>query len=226
MAHRGGSSSATTRATTAAPVPTSPVPDDWTEPARWAALPQGKRTDSHGDRVGFPHTAAGAMAALAAANTSSIAGTHTTVAVQLDVFASYLTAADRTPANKAKVKAAAAAEDAALRASMHLPVTGPLPAGAYVHTDVVAFKTIRTSSGRVSAFLLSRVARKGSETGAEHVSYTVSVLAVAWDHGDWKISTKASSTAAAQTGGDQPAIAAPGDAAFNSAGWTAIRQAS
>lgn len=192
---------------------------------RWVALPQGRRTDSHGDRVGFPRTADGAVAMMSAAGTSSIEGTRSTSVAQLDAFTSYLSAADRTPGNQAKVKFAAAAEDAALRASMHLPAAGPLPSGAYVHTTVVGFRLIRTGHSQVSAFLLSRVARKSGETAPEQVSYTVGTLAAVWEHVDWKVSTHAS-VAAAKTSGPVPGIAAPGDAAFNTSGWTAIREAS
>lgn len=221
-AHKGG------RTATAGPsiAPTYTVPPDWTEPARWAALPVGARTDSHGNRVGFPHTTDGAVATLAASDSNSIAGTRSAADVQLSIYDSYMSAADRTPANEAKVVSEATQENASLRRSMGLPVSGPLPPGAYVHIDTVGFKVISASPDRVSAYLLTRVARKAGETKPEKDSYTVAVLAVEWSGGDWKVSGSASSSAAQQAQGSTPGIAAPGDATFNADGWTAIREAS
>ena len=47
------------------------------------------------------------------------------------------------------------------------------------------------------------------------------------EDGDWKLSSAATVRASEQVQGKaRPQMAAPGDAAFNSAGWTAIREAS
>lgn len=211
------------RPTTAAPAthdlgpsiaPTYTVPPDWTEPVRWAALPRGARTDARGHQVAFPHTPEGAAGMMLAANSTSIDSGHSAIDVQVAIYQSYMSEEDKSPAIESKVRTRAAA-------------LGPFPAGAYVHTTVVGYKIISSSPDQVSAWLLTRSARKEGETQAEQVSYSTAVLAVEWQSGDWKLSTEASQAASDQVPqGGQPAIAAPGDVAFNSAGWTAIREAS
>jgi hypothetical protein len=220
-AHKG---SGGTPSAAASAIPTYTMPSDWTEPTRWAALPRGKRT-RHGREVGFPHTTNGAVGMLAAASATSAEGDHTTADEHLAIFDTYMVSADQTKANRAKVKVGAEREYAQLESSMGLPTSEPLPPGAYVRTSLVGFKVIEASRSTVSAYLLTDVARKAGETAKEQSTYTVGVLAVRWQDGDWRISSTASA-AAAQATGDGPAVAAPGDAAFNSAGWVAIRQAS
>lgn len=201
------------------------IPSDWTEPTRWAALPAGTRTDSRGAEVGFPHSVDGAVALLAAADDASIEGARTTVKVQLDIYHSYTSSADQTATREDEVRASAVAADADLRQSMGLSSRGPWPAGAYVHATAVGFKMIREAPDEVAAYLLTRVASRAGETAAETTSYTVGTLAAVWEDGDWKASGDASASADAASA-DVPDIAAPGDAAFNAAGWTAIREAS
>ncbi|WP_031057811.1 hypothetical protein [Streptomyces sp. NRRL F-5702] len=79
-------------------------PDDWTDPQRWAALPRGKRTDEHGSEVEFPHTTEGAVAALAAANTSVIEGTRSNVDEQLRLYYSYVAKEDQSEAAAERVE--------------------------------------------------------------------------------------------------------------------------
>jgi hypothetical protein len=206
------------------PAPTYTVPADWTEPTRWAALPRGKHT-RHGRPVGFPHTVFGAVAMLAAASSTSEEQDRTAVDEQLAIFDTYISAKERTAENRAKVKAGARREYQHLTSSLGLPAGGDLPPGAYVRTSLIGYKVIRASHNKVSAYVLTNLARKAGELAKERVSYTVAVLAVEWKGGDWKLSSSASA-AVAEHAGSVPAIAAPGDAAFNAAGWTAIRQAS
>lgn len=218
----GGSTVAPSR-----PVPTYSVPPDWTEPARWLALPRGKNTTADGYQTNFPDTADGAVAMLVAADSMNVEGSQSTVDAQLAVYNTYMASTDKSSANEEKVREAAAQTDGQERGSMGLPTSGPLPSGAFVRTNVVGFKVIQASPGEVTAYLLTRVAEKAGETATEKDSYTSAVVGAVWQGGDWKLSTTASNDALQQTQGQQgPAIAAPGDAAFNSAGWTAIRQAS
>jgi hypothetical protein len=208
-------------------VPTYQVPDNWTEPARWAALPRGGRTDKYGSQVGFPHTTEGAVAMLVAAQSTNVDDQHSMLEEHLRVYHSYFTAEDQGGSTQERVQLGAQQADKVLHQKMGLKPGASLPAGAYVRTAVVGFKVIKESSGEVSAWLLSRVATKASETAKEQITYTRSVAAGRWTNGDWKASADATLTAQQQVQGEaQPAGAAPGDAKFNAAGWTAIREAS
>ncbi|MFG2884880.1 hypothetical protein ACGFYV_21760 [Streptomyces sp. NPDC048297] len=209
------------------PEPTYTVPSDWTEPDHWAALPRGDRTDQHGSQVGFPHTAEGAVAMLAAAASTDIEGNKTTLTEQLRVYHSYVSAQDTNDTSLKAVQRNASQTDEELRNQMGVAPGAALPSGAYVRTTVVGYKVVKQSSGEVSVWLLSRVAQKNGETKKEDVSLTRSLAAGRWEHGDWKVSGEAIVAAKQQTDGQpEPAGAAPGDAKFNSAGWTAIRAAS
>lgn len=217
------------RSTSPSQGPSYGPPEDWTEPEKWAALPRGKRTDDHDNQVGFPHTAEGAVAMLASANSTEVKSGHTMVDEQLEIFDSYMGKVDRTAENREKVKASAARSDRALRQSMKIPGEGAMPAGAYVRATVIGYKVIESSDDEVSVWLLSRVTGRTAETAKESGSYTRNVLAAHWDGDgkDWKMTTDATKKAVAAIKGQQrPTLAAPGDAAFNRAGWTAIRQAS
>ncbi|WP_234316442.1 hypothetical protein [Streptomyces sp. NRRL F-5702] len=79
-------------------------PEDWTDPQRWAALPRGKRTDERGSEVEFPHTTEGAVAALAAANTSVIEGNRSNVDEQLRLYHSYVAKEDQSEAAAERVE--------------------------------------------------------------------------------------------------------------------------
>jgi hypothetical protein len=207
--------------------PTYQVPDDWTEPQRWAALPRGQRTDMYGSEVGFPRTTTGAVAMLVAAQSTAVDEQKSAVDEHLRVYHSYISAAEQSDSTAERVELGAMQTDKSLARDMGVKPGGPLPAGAYVRTNVVGFKLIKESSGEVSAWLLSRVAQKNGETAKETVTYTRSVVAGLWESGDWKMSAKASVAAQRQVQGQpKPAGAAPGDAKFNEAGWTAIREAS
>ncbi|MFE7443799.1 hypothetical protein ACFU7X_25500 [Streptomyces chartreusis] len=209
------------------PSATYQAPEDWTEPERWAALPRGERTDNRDSEVGFPHSTEGAAAMAAAANTTSIDAATSNVDEQLRIYNSYVSKTDQSSDNAEKIELQAIQTDKALHKSMSVAASQPLPTGAYVRSNVVGFKVIKESANEVSVFLLSRVVQKNGETAKEASSYTRVVNGLRWEDGDWKLSgqaTQAALTAAQQDG--QPKMAAPGDEAFNRAGWTAIREAS
>ncbi|MET9399318.1 hypothetical protein [Kitasatospora sp. NPDC002965] len=207
--------------------PSYTAPGSWTEPLRWLALPRGTKNGADGTQTGWPDTTDGAVALLVAASTTNMQGSHGMVDQQMAIYNNYLAAADQSPANAEKIKASAAKTDANSRSDLGLPASGPLPSGAFVRANVVGFRIIESSPSEVTAYLLTKVSQKAGETAPLKDSYVVSVLGASWQDTDWKLSTKASAHAVAQTQGQQqPAIASPGDVAFNDAGWTAIRQAS
>ncbi|MFF0538847.1 hypothetical protein ACWDF1_35135 [Streptomyces coelicoflavus] len=213
----------------AAPGPsaTYAVPDDWTEPNAWAALPRGKRTDGRGSQVGFPHTTEGAVAAAAALNTVSIEGGRDTVDEQLRIYHSYVSKADQSDAHAEEIELAAIQTDKSLHQQMGVPVGEPLPGGAYMRSSVIGYKVVNAADDEVSVWLLARAAQKGGETAKESVEYLRILNAVVWEDGDWKLSGAATQRAMDEAQkGEKPKIVAPGDAAFNSAGWTAVREAS
>ncbi|MFE5974359.1 hypothetical protein ACFQ64_19625 [Streptomyces sp. NPDC056460] len=79
----------------------------------------------------------------------------------------------------------------------------------------------------VAVWVLGRVVQKNGETEREKGSYTRTLLAVQWQDGDWKLTGPATMRAMKATEGKpKPEIVAPGDAEYNAAGWTAIREAS
>lgn len=207
--------------------PTFSVPDDWTEPARWAALPRGERTDKYGSQVGFPHDLKGAVAMLAAAQATNITEQKSVVDEHLRVYHSYIASEDRSDSNAERVELGAMRTDKDIHRQMGVQPGGPLPDGAYLRTTVVGFKVVKSSPNEVSAWLLSRTARKSGETKKEEIAYTGTLVGGRWEAGDWKLSTKAVLAARqAPEGKSAPKGAAPGDKAFNAAGWTAIREAS
>lgn len=221
--HHGGPSTPPS----SGPVPTYTTPPDWTEPDRWLALPRGAHTTINGLQTGFPDTTDGAVAMLVNASAMNVEGSQTATGAQLTTFNTYMAAADRNAASEEKAKEHAEASQESLRRGMGLSTTGPWPAGAFVHMNVVGFKVIQASPDEVTAYLLTEVSKKAGETQPEKDSYVSAVLGAAWQGGDWQLSGKAIGDAAQQTQGQQgPAIAAPGDATFNTTGWTAIRQAS
>ncbi|MFF9158269.1 hypothetical protein ACF1AB_39275 [Streptomyces sp. NPDC014846] len=211
----------------ASSAPTFSVPEHWTEPDRWAVLPRGERTDKYGSPVGFPHDEKGAIAMLAAAQGTDITDKKSTVDEHLRVYHSYIAPEDRTVRNAETVEHGALRTDKDLHRQMGLNPGGPLPSGAYLRTTVVGFKVVTSSPDEVSAWLLSRAAQKAGGMEKEEISYTGTLIAGRWEDGDWKLSTKALRAARQEPAGQSaPKGAAPGDKAFNAAGWTAIREAS
>ncbi|GHI04644.1 hypothetical protein AQI88_29540 [Streptomyces cellostaticus] len=209
------------------PKPSYTVPGDWTEPERWAALPKGARTDRYGSEVGFPHTEQGAEAMLAAANNTAAEDSTSLVDEQLRIFHSYITKDARTEQNAEKVELAAGQTDKELHRKFSLKPGSDLPSGAYVRNTVIGFKVIAKADDEVSAWLLARVTEKAGETAKESVTYTRTVVGIDWENGDWKLSGTVTSRAMQEIQGQaKPQMVAPGDAAFNQAGWTAIREAS
>ncbi|MFE7057612.1 hypothetical protein ACFVAO_20625 [Streptomyces californicus] len=211
----------------ASPQQTYDAPSDWTEPERWAVLPRGARTDEHGNEVGFPHTTQGAVAMLVASDSTEYNAQRSHVDVQLGVYESYLAPAERTEENRQRIRQGASENDALLRQALGLPEGGALPPGAYSRSQVVGFQVIEETPTGVTAWLLSRVTLKAGETEAEQGSHTTTLAAVEWKNGSWWISAASTESAMRRHGNEKrPPIAAPGDAAFNSGGWTAIRAAS
>ncbi|MFI1285142.1 hypothetical protein ACH4U5_31030 [Streptomyces sp. NPDC020858] len=211
----------------ASPAPTYAVPDDWTEPERWTALPRGQRTDDRGSQTGFPHTVEGAAAMAAAANTTRIEGEKSAVDEQLRIYHSYMGKGDHSAENAKKVEQAAQQTDQTLTQEMGVSSGQPLPSGAYVRAHVVGYKVIKKSDNEVSVWLLGRVVQKNGETKKEESSYTRTLLGVQWQDGDWKMTADATRRAQQDIAGQaQPPMVAPGDEEFNSGGWTAIREAS
>ncbi|MFI1769249.1 hypothetical protein ACH41H_45500 [Streptomyces sp. NPDC020800] len=211
----------------AGPKPSYTVPGDWTEPLRWAALPKGARTDRYGSEVGFPHTELGAEAMLAAANNTAVEDSTSLVDEQLSIFRPYISKDAQTEQNAERVELAAGQTDKELHRKFGLKPGSDLPPGAYVRNTVIGFKGIAKADDEVSAWLLARVTEKASETAKESVTYTRTVVGIDWENGDWKLSGTVTSRAMQETEGQtRPQMVAPGDTAFNQAGWTAIREAS
>ncbi|WP_316528090.1 hypothetical protein [Kitasatospora brasiliensis] len=201
------------------------APALWTEPKRWLAAARGIRKVAGGQReVGFPGTFEGAIGMLVAADQVDVEGFGTLAEQQLDSYHTYMLPADRSPTAEQKVRAGAERAEASQRAALGLPVTGPLPGGAFTRTTMIGFKPVETSPTLVTAYVLSAVTVKAGEMEPEQTVYTVGILAAVWQDGDWRLSAQATK-AAMERNSQKPPIAAPGDAAFNTAGWTAIRQA-
>ncbi|MEV7028059.1 hypothetical protein [Kitasatospora sp. NPDC093558] len=209
----------------AKPVPMYSAPSTWTEPARWIAVPRGSRKAVTGREVGFPNTAEGAIGMMVAASGINVEGTTTLPEQQLAVALTYMAQEDQSSSAQERVQQGAQRTEAAARTSLGLPSSGPLPRGAFMRTTMIAFKPILVTATQVTTYVLMRVTDKAGELQEEQTIYTTGILGAAWLDGDWKLSGQAIKSAAAQAG-QKPAIAAPGDAAFNTEGWTAIRQAS
>ncbi|MCX4546455.1 hypothetical protein [Streptomyces sp. NBC_01565] len=211
---------------TASPEPMYTAPDDWTEPERWTALPQGRRTDESGSQVGFPHTMEGAVAMAAVSNNIAVDDKHSAVDSQMRIFHSYTGPADQSAENAVKIEANARQTDKQLAEEMGVKAGQPLPSGAYVRTYTIGYKIIKKSDNEVSLWLLAREVQKNGETAKEKGSYTRTMIGLQWQAGDWKLTAEATRRVLQDTDGlVQPPIVAPGDAAFNAAGWTAIRTA-
>ncbi|MET9206798.1 hypothetical protein ABZW38_16820 [Streptomyces bacillaris] len=224
---QGKAGSSSSASATPGPTESYAAPEDWTEPQRWAALPRGERTDERGSPVGFPQTAEGAVAMMAAANSSVIEGTRTNEDEQLRLYHSYIGKPDQSEAAEERVEQGAISNGEAIWRSMGLKPGDPLPAGAYMRTHVVGFQFIKRSPTEVTAWVLSMETQKAGEMEEEKVSYTRTLLGAQWQDGDWKLSVRATRHAQDDTQGKpEPEMVAVGDAAFNSAGWTAIREAS
>lgn len=203
------------------------APEDWTEPERWAALPRGKRTDERGSEVGFPHTTEGAVAMLAASNTSTIEGSTSNMEEQVRLYYSYVATADQSEAAAERVELGSIENGKVIAREMGLKPGAPMPSGAYMRSHAIGFQVIKESPDEVSVWLLSRVTQKAGEIEKEKGSFTRILFGAKWEGDDWKLSVLATRHAQEDTQGQtKPKMAAVGDAAFNSAGWTAIRDAS
>ncbi|MET8540254.1 hypothetical protein ABZW03_06310 [Kitasatospora sp. NPDC004799] len=207
------------------PAPTYSVPPTWTEPERWLAASRGARKAANGRETGFPNTVDGAVGMMVAASAMRVEGSATLADQQLAVYSTYMVPAEQSSTAETKVRQGAERADAATRRALGLPESGPLPGGAFMRTVMIGFKPIQVAPGRVTAYVLMNVTDKGGETAPEKAVYSVGVLGAVWQDGDWKLSGQAVKDSAPQPD-RKPPIAAPGDAAFNAAGWTAVRQAS
>ncbi|WP_374987225.1 hypothetical protein [Streptomyces fradiae] len=223
----GGASTGASAPASPGPSATYAPPDDWTEPNQWAALPRGTRSDDRGSSTGFPQSTEGAVAMMVAANTTAISGDRSHVDEQLRIYHSYIGKADQSSENAEQIELNAIQSDKALAKQLDVSPGQPLPPGAYVRSTVVGFKVIAKSDTEVSAWLLSRVVQKGGEMEREQGSYTRTLAGAQWENGDWKLTSTATERAQqAVQGQTPPSMAAPGDVAFNQAGWTALREAS
>jgi hypothetical protein len=177
--------------------------------------------------VGFPKSTEGAVAMMLAANATAIEGEKSNTDEQLRIYHSYIGKADQSSQNAEQIELKAQASDKDLAKQMGVSAGQPLPSGAYVRNTVIGYKIIKKSDTEVSAWLLSRVVQKNGEMEKEKGSYTRTLAGAQWEDGDWKITGDASARALQDVQGQaQPRIVAPGDPDFNSAGWTAIREAS
>ncbi|GHI98176.1 hypothetical protein TPA0906_00420 [Streptomyces olivaceus] len=224
---KAGSSASASASASAGPSASYAPPEDWTEPTSWSALPRGERTDERGSAVGYPQSTEGAVAMMAAANTTVIDAETSNVDEQLRIYQSYIGTADQSSQNAEQIELAAIQSDKALAKQVGVGAGQPLPPGAYVRSTVVGYQVIKTSDTEVSAWLLARVVQKNGEMEKEKGSYTRTLAGAQWEGGDWKLTADATARAQQDVQGTaQPAMAAPGDAEFNQAGWTAVRQAS
>ncbi|MDX2394936.1 hypothetical protein NJL88_33695 [Streptomyces sp. DK15] len=201
-------------------------PKDWTEPQRWAVLPRGQSTDAHGSKVGFPHTKEGAIAMMLAGSNTAIGDGKSAVSEQLRVYRSYFAKADQTPEATRLTEEMGQSLDESLAKQMG-GKPGKLPPGAYMRTTAVGFKVVKQSENEVGIWVLSLAVGRGGETEQETSAYTRNLYAAQWTDGDWKATIAATQRVRQETGlQGAPEIVAPGDAAFNQAGWTALREAS
>ncbi|GLX41118.1 hypothetical protein Sros01_71910 [Streptomyces roseochromogenus] len=209
------------------PVATYTVPKDWSEPEHWVALPRGARADEQGNPVGFPHTGEGAVAMMAEATKMTIAAGRSYATERMRIFDAYYGKGDRTPKNAETVKAGGVELDKGLARDMGVSQGQPLPAGAYLRVQVIGFKVIKKSDDEVSAWILTRAVQKNSEMAPETAAIATTLVGVQWQDGDWKQTVDATYRGLGDSKATpEPAAVAPGDQAFNSAGWTALREAS
>ncbi|WP_328902020.1 hypothetical protein OHR86_20770 [Streptomyces sp. NBC_00441] len=202
-------------------------PDEWTEPERWALLPQGQWTDKHGSVVGFPHTVEGGVAMAVAANTTVMERGTSIFDEQMRLYDSYGAPEDRDPVVVEHVKSVTEKPDRRFEKETGAPAGGPLPAGAYMRSHVIGYKIIEAKSDEISLWVLARATQKNGELAKESGSYTRTLIGVQWQNGDWKLGPEATARALSGTRAqEKPPIVAPGDSAFNAAGWTALREAS
>ncbi|MEV0889120.1 hypothetical protein ACIOHB_36615 [Streptomyces microflavus] len=191
------------------------------------ALPRGQRTDDYGSEVGFPHTTEGAVAAMAAGHTKTVQDSTSHVDEQLRLYYSYIARADQSEDVAERVELRAMDDGKVIAREMGLKPGAPLPPGAYVRSHIIGFKIIGQSENEVSGWLLSRVTQKAGKMNAEKSNHVRLLVGARWEGGDWKVSLLATRHALDATDGQpKPRIVVPGDAAFNAAGWTAIREAS
>ncbi|WP_240499063.1 hypothetical protein [Streptomyces prasinus] len=207
--------------------PTYAPPDDWTEPDRWAALPRGERTDKYGSPVGYPQSTEGAVAMMAAANAVNVEGSRSTVDEQLRIYHSFLAEDEKSDDVAETVELQAIQTGKSLHRQMGVPAGADLPSGAYMRTVVVGFKVVKKTDTEVGVWVLARATQKNAETAEEQGSYSRTLVGAVWEDGDWKLSAGVMDRVR-QAAADQakPKMVAPGDAEFNAAGWTAIREAS
>ncbi|WNI20414.1 hypothetical protein [Streptomyces sp. ITFR-16] len=215
------------RAASASPSPSYTVPDDWSEPQRWAALPRARTTDRYGSQVGFPHTPDGAAAMAVASNSVTIEGDTSGVDEQTRIYHSYVGSGDQSPGAAERVEQAAEKADKKLAEEMGVAPGQALPSGAYMRSHVIGFKVVEGSADEMAMWVLARTTTKRGETAKETGAYSRTLVGLQWQDGDWKITGDATKWAMQRAEGKtEPKIVAVGDEEFNTSGWTAIREAS
>ncbi|MEU8779215.1 hypothetical protein [Streptomyces sp. NPDC048606] len=176
--------------------------------------------------MGFPHTTEGAVAMAMAANSINVEAGRSTVHEQMRLYNSYLFAGDREPEAPEKIKQQAVEVDEFMAQQAGVKMGELLPAGVYMRNNVIGYKIISESKDAVALWLLTRVIQRVSEK-QEESSFTGALLGLRWQDGDWKLSAAATVQAQKETEAEtEPSLVAPGDPAFDEAGWTAIRTAS
>ncbi|MEU7060470.1 hypothetical protein [Streptomyces sp. NPDC046197] len=134
---------------------------------------------------------------------------------------------DKSSDNAKQIELQVTQTDKSLHQQMGVSPKGPLPSGAYMRNTVIGYKVIKEWADEVNAWVLARVVQKNGETVKEQSSYTRTLVGAASADGDWKLSGTATTRAHQDVENKSaPKMVAPGDAAFNDAGWTAIREAS
>ncbi|MDA5279883.1 hypothetical protein [Streptomyces sp. Isolate_45] len=212
---------------TPSPVTTYAPPKDWSEPQRWAVLPRGQNTDIHGSKVGYPHTKEGAIAMLLEGNKTSIGDGRTGRTEQLRVYHSYFAKSDQSDDRKRLIEQQGKGVDDRLAQQAGVSPGSPLPAGSYQRVTPIGFKIVTQSNDEVAVWVLSNATSRFGETAKEGGAYSRTLVAAQWVDNDWKLTVEAGVRAFKEVKGkEQPQIVAPGDAQFNAAGWTALREAS
>lgn len=170
-------------------------------------LPVGSRT-VNGVRVGYPHTTAGAVAAIVeygpalAASLEPDRASQVGVAVADDSFGDAASYFANVPVNA--------------RRRMGVPLSGPLPGGSSEVLSPLAYQVRDAGSDSVTVLLLAYLTTNSPTRGLESFHATFPYYLV-WHQGDWKL-TKQPSDAADYSALRRP----PGTADAAAAGWISL----
>ncbi|MBO2464938.1 hypothetical protein [Actinomadura violacea] len=196
----------------ATPKPTAPAPGTGAPaPGSTVTLPQAGQVIDQKFPVRFPHTPAGAAAAMAAMLSSTWTMDAVSNAQAADVYAQ--------PQIRSVARQAGAPAAAGLRQRVGLPVGGKLPEGAYVSLTPTGVRWKVLGPDRVQVAMMVNVSSAAStQNPPDNWVHTIGSGWV-WDSsvrgGDWVF-----------TGDDVdamvPDIATPGTPQFTKLGWLAI----